>query len=211
MLLIFGCAASYVPPEDYVLIPPEEASICLFPEWSVPGDALLLRQTVFLEAAGHNQVLQGLVLLDPDRSRLQIVGMTELGMKLFDLTVCREKHKQNYMSPTLQNQQKALARQIAHSARILFLSGYPSDSPDVYHGPGSILMVSSDRGRKMVHMCSAEDNILKKSFSPDQKKLRLEYFDFCEIGGHFLPKRTVYQDMKAGYSLVIVLHEASIP
>lgn len=205
-----GCAASYVPPADHVLLSPSEVPTCRFSEWSVPGEPLLLRHTAFLEAGEQELVLQGLVLLDNERSKAQVVGMTELGMKLFDLTVTSKNHYQNYLSPAIGSRKKALADLIALSTRRIFLFGEYPESPDVYLGPQSFLMINSVMGSQMAYKCSATDNTLLKQFSPVQN-WQAEHSGYQVIKGRYIPQRTVYQDKRAGYRLILVLHEVSAP
>ncbi len=165
-----------------------------------------LRHTVFVEAEGQVHIVQGFMHLDAKRSDVRIIGMSELGMKLFDISVTPDGHVQSFVSPVMDNSQDALAAQIVLSVRRIFMSFDVSQDFVSYSDSESLLMISRFHGRKVVHECSLKGKVLRKTLDPG-RAWDVEYTDYRDINGVYLPGRIAYHDQRAGYKLVMELHE----
>ncbi|MFO7728863.1 MAG: DUF3261 domain-containing protein [Desulfonatronovibrio sp.] len=206
LVLLAGCSASYTAPPGYNLISPEKSLSCLPPPWSMPGKAMSLRQTVFIQAGGQSHIVQGLMQIDEQRRKIQILGMSELGMKLFDIEVTHDRYEHNFLSPAMGNRSEALARQVALSVRRIFLTFDPAANFETYVAPESLLMIDRSSDSEMIHECPLDSKILKETSGPGQG-WEVTLTDYLDINGVYLPERITYHDQQAGYKLKMILHE----
>lgn len=209
-----GCATQYVPPAGYAPAPGSSMEDCTIAPWlAVPGP-VHLRQTVFLDFLDDSRVLQGVMVLDQEEIRL--VGMTEFGIKLFDLIVTRQDHDLHFLSAALGRKGPVLVRMVADSVRRIFLPPLlPPDTNDAkdakaFHGPRGLLIVHRLDSRScMVHECEPASGRVTKTFSPRQR-WEVSHDRFQTANGFELPRLITYQDRRAGYSLVLEVHEVYV-
>ncbi len=205
LLLLTACATPYIPPEGYVPAPSGAVEACKMP-WPDSNIPLRLRQTVSLDAASQHHIIQGVMLLDQNREQVRLVGLSEFGLKLFDLTIRSHDHVQHALSPVLGGMREALAAQIAQSVRRIFLSSQNMDLARIYVRPESTMMVHRQVGETVIHVCAPRDEFPRRIFSsPLHWEANLDEYQF--VNDFFFPRRITYQDHRAGYSLVLVLHE----
>jgi hypothetical protein len=206
LVLLTGCAGTFTPPPEYSLMPAEKNLTCEPPAWSVAGEPMGLRQTVFLEAGGQTRMVQGLMLIDESRQKVQVMGMSEMGMKIFDVSVTRQGHENHFLSPVMNSRKEDLAGQIALSVRRIFLFFEAINDFNSYAGPESILMVNSQDSKQIVHECPIDGRVLTEAFCADGQ-WNVKYADHQLINGFYLPARITYHDRRTGYNLTLVLHE----
>ena len=208
LLLFFlgGCASQFSPPEEYVAVSPDTGLSCSLDIWSGAGGAVGLRHTVFLEIREEHRVLQGLMLVDRDRGQIRIAGLTELGMKLFDLSVREQELESHYLSSALGERREPLAQLVASSVRRIFLYSRPASEAKVYMGPHSVLVHSSFQGEPVLQECTQADGRLTQVSCP-RENWQVDYTEYQDIDGMTLPGRIIYNDERAGFRLVLVLHE----
>lgn len=208
LLLFFlgGCATQYSPPEEYVAVSPDTELSCCLDIWSGADGVVGLRHTVFLEIQEEHRVLQGLMLVDRDRGQIRIAGLTEMGIKLFDLSVREQELESHYLSEALGGRREAFAQLVASSVRRIFLYSRPTPEAKVYMGPDSVLRYSSFQGKSVLQECRQKDGLLK-SVSCPRDNWYVDYTEYQDIDGVTLPERIIYNDERAGFRLVLVLHE----
>ncbi len=204
-ILLTGCSRPYLPPDGYLphVIPPTDS--CLTP-WPASETPHHLRQTVFLETPGQTHVLQGFMILDLDRAEVRIVGLSELGMKLFDLKVTPEGHDILALAPTLGANGERLADQIALSTRRIFLSHRDMADAEAHLGPEDLLLIDRSQGSPMVQTCDPRKGQVRRVYDP-KRRWSVDFDAYQPMNGFTGPGRIVYQDHRAGYALTIVLHE----
>lgn len=190
---------------------------CTIAPWLALPGPVHLRQSVFLDFPGDSRVLQGVMVLDQEEIRL--VGMTEFGIKLFDLTIARQDHDLHFVSKALGEKGPVLVRMVADSVRRIFLP--PRLSPDTndaknakdtraFHGPRGLLIVHRlDSRACMVHECEQDSGRVTKTFSPRQR-WEVSHARFQAANGFELPRLITYHDHRAGYSLVLEVHEVYV-
>lgn len=196
----------YAPSSKYTPAPTGTIAFCRIPPWPALNAPMRLRQTVFLDVKGQERVMQGFMILDPTREQARLVGMSEFGMKLFDLTITRQDHVTHAMSPILGRMEHILAGLIAQSVRRVFLPFCTACEPEVHVGPDSTLIINRMDGVTVVHECEPQSALLVRTFSPNQG-WEIDYADYRATGEQYLPERITYQDHQAGFRLVFLLHE----
>lgn len=206
LVLLTGCPGTYTQPPEYALMSAEKNLTCEPPAWSVAGEPMGLRQTVFLAAGEQSRMVQGLMLIDQSRQEMQVIGMSEMGMKIFDISVTRQGHENHFLSPVINSRKEDLAGQIALSARRIFLSFEATVDFNSYAGPESILMVNYQDSKQIVHRCLRDGRVLSEAFCADGQ-WNVKYADYQLINGFYLPVRITYHDRRTGYNLILVLHE----
>ncbi len=178
---------------------------CKIAPWLAAHGPVHLRQTVFLDVGEDSRVLQGVMVLDQEEIRL--VGMTEFGMKLFDLSVTRQDHDLHFLSKALGGKGPFLVRMVADSVRRIFLPPWLSSDSEAFHGSQGLLIVHRlDSRACMAHECEPNSGRVTKTSSPSQR-WEVDFAGFQASNGYDLPRLITYQDRRAGYSLVLEAHE----
>lgn len=208
-LKLTGCASQYVPPPGYDPAPGLSKKACTIAPWLALPGPVRLRQTVYLDFPGDSRVLQGVMVLDQEKIRL--VGMTEFGIKLFDLTITRQDHDLHFVSKALGGKGPVLVRMVADSVRRIFLPPLLSADVRAFDGPQGLLIVHrlDSRATSMVHECEQDNGRVTKTFSPGQR-WEVSHARFQAANGLELPRLITYQDLQAGYSLVMEVHEVHV-
>lgn len=206
VLLLPGCAAQYVPPPEYVPAPPGSTESCQASPWSVFSGPVRLRQTVFLDVRNQSRVMQGFMLLGQNQEEARLVGMSEFGLKLFDLRVTRQDHETLAMSAALGDMQQFLTAWIVDSVRRIFLPFPPASNPETYVGPESMLVVNRLNGTSVVHECASQTGRVLRISCPEQH-WEVDYDEYTTMNGLRLPRQITYRDHRAGFHLVLLLNE----
>lgn len=145
-----------------------------------------------------------------DQEEIRLVGMTEFGIKLFDLTITRQGHDLHFVSKALGGKEPFLVRMVADSVRRIFLSPRLSSDTEVFLGSQTLLIVHRlDSRACMVHECEPDSGRVTKTSSPSQR-WEVSHARFQATNGFELPRLIIYQDHRAGYSLTLEVHEAYV-
>jgi hypothetical protein len=204
-----GCGIPYAPPENFSPLPSGIHIACAHP-FSALKDPLHLRQTVIWEAGERVQVMQGIMLLDGRQKQVRLLGLSEIGIKLFDLTVRGDGHEVHLLAPVLGPARELLARQVARSVRRVFLTYPDMEAAQAFIGPGSVILADHTGDGNLALECSPPGEPARRVWSPDQRwEAKLD--DYSRMNDLPLPGRIAYQDHRAGYALTIVLHEVFEP
>jgi len=214
LFLLAGCSQVYTPPAGYLQMPGNAAQgatdvtwseLCRMP-WADLGQPLRLRQTVVWEAGEQSQVMQGMMRLDWPKAQVRIVGLSELGMKLFDLTVDPQAHDVHALSPVLGASRRALAGQVARSVRRIFLPHPAFNEARMYVGPDSALLVQGVGRETVVSACPPQGGLVRHAFSPGMG-WEVDFMEYQSLSDILLPTRIEYQDHRGGYRLIMLLHK----
>ncbi|WP_031388627.1 DUF3261 domain-containing protein [Desulfonatronum thiodismutans] len=211
LLSIFaGCAKPYTPPANFSPLPSGTHITCAHPFSALEAGTLHLRQTVIWKAGERVQVMQGIMLLDGQRKQVRLLGLSEIGIKLFDLTVGGDVHEVHLLAPVLGPARELLARQVAQSVRRVFLTYPEMETAQAFVGPGSVILADHTGDGNLVLECSPPGEPVRRVWSPDQR-WEIDLDDYSLMNDITLPGRIVYQDHRAGYVLTIILHEVFEP
>lgn len=214
ILLVFlsslaGCAKPYTPPINFSPLPVGTRIACAHP-FSTLGDRLHLRQTVIWEAGDRVQVMQGIMLLDGGQKQVRLLGLSEIGIKLFDVTVDGDQHEVHLLAPVLGPARELLARQVALSVRRIFLTYPDMETTRTFVGPDSVILPDTLGHGALVLECFPPAETARRAWSPDQR-WEIDLDDYSQMNDLPLPGRILYQDHRAGYALTIILHEVFEP
>ena len=204
-----GCAKPYTPPAEFSPLPSGTRVACAHP-FSALEDTLHLRQTVIWEAGERVQVMQGIMLFDGRQKQVRLLGLSEIGIKLFDLTVGRDGHEVHLLAPVLGPTRELLARQVAQSVRRVFLTYPDMETAQAFVGPDAVILTDHTGDGNLVLECLPPGEMVRRVWSPDHR-WEADLDDSSRRNDLPLPGRIVYQDHRAGYVLTILLHEVFEP
>ncbi|WP_161794874.1 DUF3261 domain-containing protein [Desulfonatronum thioautotrophicum] len=207
--ILAGCAKPYTPPKEFSPLPSGAWVACAHPfsDLEVP---LHFRQTVIWEAGDRVQVMQGIMMLDGQRMQVRLLGLSEIGIKLFDMTVDGDQHEVHLLAPVLGPARELLARQVALSVRRIFLTYPDMETARAFAGPDSVILADTLGHGTLVLECFPPGETARRAWSPDQR-WEIDLDDYSLMNDLPLPGRIVYQDHRAGYLLTIILHEVFEP
>ncbi|WP_146164767.1 DUF3261 domain-containing protein [Desulfonatronum sp. SC1] len=210
LLSIFaGCAKPYTPPANFSPLPSGTHIACVHP-FSALKTPLHLRQTVIWEAGDRVQVMQGIMRLDGGQKQVRLLGLSEIGIKLFDVAVGGEGHEVHLLAPVVGSARKLLARQVARSVRRIFLTYPDMATAQAFVGATSVILADHTDDGNQVLECFPPMETALRTWSPDQR-WEIDLDDYSLMNDITLPGRIVYQDHRAGYVLTIILHEVFEP
>lgn len=175
--------------------------------WLLDTGVYRIRQTGVFRIGWKKIPLEGFAQVDTGQKTVRLVGLSGMGMKLFDLLVSRQTVTVHYMMPQLEEHPR-FAEAVAESVRRIFLAPQP-DRGDV---------LSRDRYRYMIrrresggeyrfHFGGREALLLEKEGRGGEEDWRVRYFEFRRLENLWVPGGIVLEDEAAGYRLTLWLDE----
>lgn len=211
LLLTVLCAcAPAVPFAPPTLTPtrPLTSGELLTPLWTAPDGIWRLRQSGLFELRGRRLPLSGFLQLDTRRQTARLVGMNDMGVKFFDLTVMPETTQEHFLLPELAAT-PGLSGAVATAVRRIFLVPQPR--------PDDVLDIGRDRYRLSRREAAGTVEflfggepplLLEKSTRGAVGEWRARYYEYRDVAGRRLPGGIVLEDARAGYRLTLWLEEA---
>lgn len=211
LLLTALCACTpAVPFAPPALAPtrPLAADELLAPLWTAADAVWRLRQSGLFELHGRKLPLSGFLQLDTRRQTARLVGMNDMGVKLFDLTVTPEATEEHFLLPELAAT-RGLAGAVATAVRRIYLVPQPR--------PEDVAAIGRDRYRLSRREASGAIEfvfggepplLLEKSARGADGEWRTRYYEYRGVAENWLPGGIVLEDARAGYRLTLWLEEA---
>ncbi|UFS69365.1 DUF3261 domain-containing protein [Geomonas sp. RF6] len=204
-LLLFVAGCGSVPFRETPAVPTVQKSAAELAAglWTKGRDTLLLRQSALFELRGMKVPLDGIMKLDPVRKTARLVGMNDLGVKLYDISVDREKTTPHSIIPDLAKY-PGFADAVGTSVRRIFLSPEPLPSDRLKTGSDSYELTRSE-GDKMLRFLlgGPEAQLLEKSSKGGGESWRVRYYQYERLQGIPVPTGIVLDDSEAGYRLTL--------
>jgi len=202
LLLAFccGCVAPSVDPPG--MAAPSALSRRLTRDFWGRGHGIFQgRFSAVLEEQDQVFSFQGVLVVNTRQEQVRLVALSDLGMRLFDVTVALDGTTVRTALPHL-----GLARlreQVASAVRRMLLSHLPGPRDEV-----------TDRGRILLRRCldsqclisgfDADSGLLLyKKFGPEQPLWRADFSDYRDRGGFRVPLRLRYADDEEGFTLTM--------
>lgn len=202
-LLVFFLLVACAPPRP---LPPEAAARVLADSWATDDQVWRLRQTALFEMRGAKVPLSGLLRLDNGRRQARLIGLNDLGVKLFDISVTPEGEEVHYLFPELTRFPGA-GEAIAASLRRIYLTPQPLPSDQVTAaGEGWRLQRQTAAGSIEFHF-DRERHLRQKRTRGEGEDWRVRYADYRLAAGRELPGLAALDDFQGGYRLTLWLDE----
>lgn len=161
-----------------------------------------LRQSVLFEQGGRRVPLQGFLELDTGRGTARLVGLDDLGLTLFRLTVTPQKVETASLSPALPRGE-AFAAAVADGVRRVYLEPRPEQYDTLHSAAGTLRFGRDNRGRSFTLTLGTGGEVVLKEASGGGESWRVSYSDYRDAGGVLVPGIIVLEDGQAGWRLTI--------
>jgi hypothetical protein len=203
LLLASGCATAPFPPVQLTPTAPRSAAELSAGLWSRGGGKLLLRHSALFEFQGMRVPVEAMLQLDPTAGEARLVGMNEMGVKLYDITVLPDKSRVNFVIPDLARY-PGFADAVAVSVRRIFLDPEPKPVDRLRVTPKSYLLTRDEGGSTVKFTLGGADaQLLEKSFRGNGDSWRVRYYRYERRDGRLFPGGIVLDDDRAGYRLTL--------
>lgn len=172
--------------------------------WSTRPGSLLVRQSALFEFRGMQVPVAGLMKLDPKAKSARLIGMNDMGVKLYDISIDTEGSQANFMVPEL-SRYPGFAEAVALSVRRIFLTPEPAAGDRLEIAADRYLLNSELPGGASVRFTLGGEwrQLLEKSVAGPAETWRASYYQYAERGGRPFPGGIVLEDDRAGYRLTL--------
>ena len=203
LLLLAGCAG--VPFEATELVPtvPRSAAQLADGLWSRQRGPLVVRHSALFELRGMRVPVEAMLSLDTRAGEARLVGMNEMGVKLYDITVLPDGSRANFVMPELARY-PGFAEAVALSVRRIFLAPAPRAADQLEVARRSY-QTSREEGGATIRFTfgGAEAQLLEKSCRGADQSWRVGYYRYQRRDGLLFPGGIVLDDDRAGYRLTL--------
>lgn len=203
LLLATGCATAPFAPVELTPTAPKSAAELSAGLWNRGGGKLMLRHSALFEFHGMRVPVEAMLQLDPAAGEARLVGMNEMGVKLYDITVLPKESRANFVMPDL-SRYPGFADAVATSVRRIFLEPEPKPGDRLQVKKRSYLL-TRDEGDATVEFTlgGAEAQLLEKTFRGHGDSWLVRYYQYERRDGRLFPGGIVLDDDRAGYRLTL--------
>lgn len=205
LLALGGCAR--IPAEPPVSIPLTQRSAAdlIAKVWPAGEGEWRIRQSALLELGPARIPMSGFLLLHPGEARL--VGLDDLGVKLFDLTVTPAGHTEHFLLPELARLPR-VGETIAASVRRIFLAPRPAAGDRPRQKDDGIALERKEERRKVQFLFGGPAMDLKETqVRGGGEDWRVRYSDYRPEGESRIPREIILDDLERNYRLTLWLEE----
>lgn len=204
LLLAGGCAG--VPFARTELTPtlPLSAAQLSGGIWSAGSGSLLIRQSALFELAGMRVPIAGVMKLDLAGKSARLVGMNDMGVKLYDISVDAASSQAHFVIPELARY-PGFAEAVAASVRRIFLAPHPSPDDALERTSERYLLTreSGAGGALRFSFGGADAQLLETSCRGPAESWRVRYYQYQRRQGRLFPGGIVLDDDRANYRLTL--------
>lgn len=205
LMLFVASACSTVPfaPTELVPAPHKSTAELLNGLWNSGDGKLLIRQSALFELQGMRVPIAGIMKLDLAARSARLVGMNDMGVKLYDVSVDSTTSHANFVIPDLARYPGFTAA-VGVSVRRIFLEPVPSqeDALTISRTSYQLTRKSSDTTVSFL-FGGAYGQLLEKSCRGKDASWRVRYYQYQQLQGRLFPGGVVLEDDQAGYRLTL--------
>lgn len=206
LLLTTGCAQLPFPPAPAVPTRQLTAEALLQGLWTSGDRIWRIRQTALFEFRGAKMPMDGFLRLDSGRGEARLVGLNDLGVKLFDLSVTPEGYEEHYLFPDLARI-PGVSGAIAGAVRHIFLAPQPAGTDTLEIGTTEYRLKRTGTEQVLFIFGGPGANLLEKRVQGDGEAWRARYFTYRPVGPAQVPSGILLEDERGGYRLTLWLEE----
>ncbi len=204
LLLTSACAAVPFRSTEPAPTIPRTAAELSGALWSAGAGNVIIRQSALFEFEGMRVPIAGVMKLDPAAKIARLVGMNDMGVKLYDISVDAVSSQANFIIPDLAGY-PGFAEAVAVSVRRIFLTPEPAPGDRLertatnYH----LTRKNDDGGTTRFTLGGADVQLLEKSYRGSAESWRVRYYQYQHQQGRLFPGGIVLDDEQAGYRLTL--------
>lgn len=204
LLLLAACASVPFASSELTPTTPLTTAELSSALWSSGSGNFLIRQSALFELKGMKIPITGIMKLDLKAKVARLVGMNDMGVKLYDISVDRTSSRSNFIIPNLASY-PGFAEAVAVSVRRIFLDPEPAPGDTLVRTADTYLLsranVSGDTIRFTIG--GAERQLLEKTFRGPAESWRVRYYQYQQNQGQLFPGGIVLDDDRAKYRLTL--------
>lgn len=206
LLLLGVSACAPVPFSRTALTPtvPRTAAALTAGLWSAGSGSLLIRQSALFELRGLRVPIAGVMKLDLATQEARLVGMNDMGVKLYDLSIAATASQTHFLLPDLAAY-PGFSEAVALSVRRIFLAPAPTVDDTLERTPQRYLLTRpcDEGGTLRFTFGGADAQLLEKSCRGAAASWRVRYYQYQPQLGRLFPAGIVLDDARAGYRLTL--------
>ena len=203
-LLITACTTVPFVPTELIPTTQQSAAELSGALWSSGRGALMIRQSALFEFEGARVPIAGLMKLNLVGKGARLVGMNDMGVKLFDISVDATSSQPNFIIPDLASY-PGFPEAVALSVRRIFLAPEPSPE-DTFERTSTTYLITGktgDGGTIRFTFGGAEAQLLEKTWRGVAESWRVRYYQYQRRQGQLFPGGILLEDERAGYRLTL--------
>ena len=172
--------------------------------WNSGAGSLMVRQSALFEFEGARIPITGVMKLDLAGKGARLVGMNDMGVKLYDLSIDVISSQAHFIIPDLAKY-PGFSEAVADSVRRIFLSPEPAPDDTVKRTSTNYLLTrkTADGGVIRFALGGADAQLLEKSYQGPAQSWRVRYYQFQRHQWQLFPGGILLEDGRAGYRLTL--------
>lgn len=203
LLSAAACATAPFRPTEPTRTRPTTAAALAGNLWTAGNGTFLIRQSGLLEFQGARLPMVGILKIDTGKKTARLVGMDDLGVKLFDLSVDRRSSRTHYILPALDRYPR-IAAAVSDSVRRIFLEPEPAEDDTLAIDPDQYRLSRVRDGTSIRFLLGGQDaQLLKKTSSGPEERWEVRYHEYQRRLDLPVPGGIVLEDYRAGYRLTL--------
>lgn len=204
LLLVNACATVPFSPTELTPTVPRSAAALSDGLWSSGSGSLMVRQSALFEFNGMKAPIAGVMKLDRSAKTARLVGMNDMGVKLYDISVDAASSQAHFIIPDLARY-PGFAEAVASSVRRIFLHPEPAAGDSLERTSANYLLTrnSSDGGTTRFVFGGADSQLLEKQYRGPAGSWLVRYYQYNRQQGRLFPGGIVLDDDRAGYRLTL--------
>ncbi len=205
LLFFVTSACSTVPfvPTELTQAPPRSATELVDGLWNSGSGSVLIRQSALFELQGMRVPIAGIMKLDLAARSARLVGMNDMGVKLYDISVDSTTSQTNFVVPDLARY-PGFAEAVAVSVRRIFLEPVPTKEDALTLTRTSYQLTRQSGDSTISFLLGGEyAQLLEKICRAKEGSWRVRYYQYQQQQGRLFPGGIVLDDDQAGYRLTL--------
>jgi hypothetical protein len=203
-LLISACATVPFPPIELTPTVPRSAAELSGGMWNAGSGTLMIRQSALFEFEGMRVPIAGIMKLDRAAKVARLVGMNDMGVKLYDISVAAATSEAHFIIPDLARY-PGFAEAVAVSVRRIFLANEPSPDDALERTATKYLLTRHTSTGETLRFTfgGADAQLLEKTYRGPAGSWQVRYFLYQHRQDRLFPGGIVLDDDRAGYRLTL--------
>ncbi len=205
LLLVSACTTVPFAPTELTSTIPRTVQELSAKSWDSGTGSVMIRQSALFEFEGMQAPIAGIMKLDLAAKYARLIGMNDMGVKLYDISVDTTSSQAHFIIPDLAGY-PGFAEAVAVSVRRIFLSPQPAQDDSLDLTPTSYLLTREtgvDGGTTRFTFGGSDAQLLEKSFSGPAGDWKVRYYLYQHRQGRLFPGGIVLDDRRAGYRLTL--------
>ena len=207
-LLCAGCRTMPPPPPPPPPGPPLDPAAAAAHVRSVTPERFQLLSTVAFSLRGHGMSGLGAIVLDTVTRTFSVVGMTPLGVKLFDIGYTNGQAVSHYALPAFTAHGGDFAGTVGGDIARVYFDLAPGTNAVAGPHPAGVEF-TEPQGRGTLQLVYAAPGVLTEKLYVESGRTAwiIEYRDYREQGGKLYPAFVFLKNRKYHYTLTVRLKE----